>query len=212
MLWTSPCTFYICCQWTTLILRYWYKRVENKFWLLEFSLILCVGGGSGTWPPGSRSSWSWAGQDYVILVDIHLKVVSGEAWLFIYTTLKFVSISLHVHVPGSMSIPQPAGTPSRHPYPSPSWTLTLCGQANFCRYRNRKKVGAELKQEQWFTCQKWEQDIVAKSYVECGIPANCFWPPWPRWRCSWWRCSCFSWAAWPSGSWTGWTGCSAPQG
>ena len=41
MLWTSPCTFYICCQWTTLILRYWYKRVENKFWLLVFSLILC---------------------------------------------------------------------------------------------------------------------------------------------------------------------------
>ena len=30
-------------------------------------------------------------------------------------------------------------------------------------------MGAELKQEQWFTCQKWEQDIVAKSYVECGI-------------------------------------------
>ena len=58
---------------------------------------------------------------------------------------------------------QPAGTPSRHPYPSPSWTLTLCGQANFCRYRNRKKVGAELKQEQWFTCQKWEQDTVAKT-------------------------------------------------
>ena len=129
----------------------------------------------------------------------------SQAWLFIYTTLKFVSISLHVHVPGSIPTSW---------YSSPSWTLTLCGQANFCRYRGRKKVGAELKQEQWFTCQKWEKDIVAKTYVDWGISANCFWPPWPRWRCPWWRCSCFSSAASPSGSWTGWRGCwsSAPQG
>ena len=213
MLWTLPCTFCICCQWTTLILKYWYKRVENKFWLLEFSLILCVGGASGTWPPGSRSSWSWAGQDNVILDDIHLKVVSG---MVIY--LHYLEICLHL---------SPCPCTRIHPY-----QLVLLVGIHIHHHHGHWHCVVRQTSVDTGVGRRWGQNwsrssgspvrsgsrtlqcIVAKSYVECGNPANCFWPSWPWWGCPWWRCSCFSSAAWPSGSWTGWRGCwsSAPQG